>query len=247
MPPWFPGAAAPLDDAAERLRATRAKEKAVREELRALEQRRRRETVRQGQGPPLPSPALSAVLLLLFYFTSYETAVPVEYWERQRLPKLPREVLAEKLDDLFLHTDPFDVMELADPQGAPRHFLAASDPTSARALRLSRTRRYARHRAAAFLTKVRLRSWVEKANAERGLAPTTSLLIDQYNKECRQLPEPLRPRALEDPATCCYARVFARRWRQLVGGKIGKLRVQDYISLEEKRAKAASLFGVRYV
>ena len=243
MPAWYPGAAAPVGDAAERLRATTAKAEALRKELRALEQRRRRDLKRDGEGVPQPSLALSAILLLLFFFTGYETHLPVEYWERQRqkqrLSKLPREVLKDKIDDLFMETDPFDLLELADPNGSPRHFLSAAHPNPARALRLSKTRRFARQRAAAFLTKMRLRSWVEKANASRGLAPATTLLIDHYNKERAELPEGLRPPALEDPATNAYARVFARRWRQLIGGKIGKLRVQDYISIEDKRAKAA--------
>ena len=197
----------------------------MRKELRALQQRSRRHLKRNGDGAPQPSLALSAILLLLFFFSGYETHLPVEYWERQRkkqhLKNVSSDLLHNKVDDLFMETDPFDLMELADPNGSPLQFLAATDPFSARALRLSKTRRFARHRAAAFLTKMRLRTWVERANGLRGLAPTTTLLIDQYNKECEQLADGLRPRALEDPATNAYARVFARRWRQLVGGKIG--------------------------
>ena len=242
MPTWFPGAAHPVGDLDEQLRAATEKKQALRKELRAEMQRRRRELQRDGEVAPQPSLALSAILLLLFFFTGYETHLPVEYWERQRhkqhLPKLPREVLKDKIDDLFLATDPFDVLELADPHGSPVHFLGAADPNSAQALRLSKTRRFARQRAAAFLTKMRLRSWVETANASRGLAPSTTLLIEHYNLERHKLPEGVRPAALEDPATSVYARVFARRWRQLIGGKVGKLRVQDYISLEDKRAKA---------
>ena len=187
MPPWFPGAPQPLGDAAQLLRTTTARKQALRKELRALQQRSRRHLKRNGDGAPQPSLALSAILLLLFFFSGYETHLPVEYWERQRkkqhLKNVSSDLLHNKVDDLFMETDPFDLMELADPNGSPVHFLGAADPNSARALRLSKTRRFARHRAAAFLTKMRLRSWVERSNRLRGLAPTTTLLIDHYNKE----------------------------------------------------------------
>ena len=227
-----------MDELSQALRANTARRTAIRREVYNLARRERRASTRNGQGPLEPSPALRAILLLLFFFTGYESELPAEYWEqqreRERLPKLPRAALREKVDDIFMRTDPFDLLELADPQASLGGFLGADDPA---ALRLNRSRRFARQRAASFLTKMRLRSWVATANASRGLAPMTTLLIGHYNKEAQRLPEGLRPRHLEEPATSSYSRVFAKRWRQLVGAKIGKLRVLDHIPLEEKRAK----------
>ena len=232
------------DEDTERRSRSKAEQDALRRELRAAQQRRRRAEVQSGAAPQ-PSVCLQAILLLLFLFAGYDNTVAAEYWMRERktwrLPQLPREALQAKIDELFLSIDNFDLHELADPQGSPRNFLGGAEPGSARASQLERTRRFARKRALAFLVKMRLADWVENANARRGVAPTTRLLIERYNGEVHALPQGLQRSPLAEPATTGYARTFALRWRRSVGARIGKLRVQDFIALEEKRAKAASL------
>ena len=52
--------------------------------LRADRQRRRRAEKKADAEDPHLSPGLWAVLMLLFYFSGYDTAAPVEYWQLHR-------------------------------------------------------------------------------------------------------------------------------------------------------------------
>ena len=163
-----------MDHLSQALRANVARQRALKGELHVLEQRKRRAAARHGPGVPEPSPSFRTILLLLFFFAGYESELPAQYWEqdreRKRLPKLPRAALREKVDDLFMRTDPFHLLELAEP-----HPSVVADAPAAQ--RLNRSRRFARQRAASFLVKMRLRSWVQTSNASRGLAPMTTLLV----------------------------------------------------------------------
>ena len=231
----------------ERLAAERAANaealKEARAALRYERQREQRQRKREDAQHPHITPGLWAVLMLLFYYSGYDSAAPAEYWElhrrKQRLPPLPAEALKEKVEAFFLDVPPADLIELADPEGTPQYFLGRPlQDSEAFARRLPGLRRFARGRAASFLAKLRVRAWVESANSTKGLAPRTALLVEQYNAHRAAIPTPLAPRQLEHPATDSYSRLFAHRWRRMLKGKVGKIRVQDYVSLQEKRDKA---------
>ena len=95
--------------------------------LRLCRERKRRAEQRADAENPHLSPGLWAVLMLLFYFSGYDTAAPVEYWQlhrrAQRQPPLPAEALKEKMHSLFMEVPPADLIELADPDGVPAYFL----------------------------------------------------------------------------------------------------------------------------
>ena len=216
---------------------------ATRAELRAERQRLTRARKRDDVVDPQVSPSLWAVLLLLFYFSGYDTAAPAEYWELQRrslrLPPLPAETLKEKVESFFLHVPMAELLELADPAGVPQNILGRPlKDSEVFARRLPGLRRYARGRAASFLAKVRVRDWVQRANSTKGLAPRTALVVEEYNARRAVIPSPQMPLTLEHPATCSYSRLFVHRWRRMLKVKVGKIRVQDYMSMQEKRDKA---------
>ena len=213
---------------------------ATRAALRAERQRLKRARKRDDVQDPHVSTGLWAVLMLLFYFSGYDTAAPAEYWQlhrrSQRLPPLPADALKEKVESFFLDVPPAELIELADPEGVPQYFRGRPVKDSeAFARRLPGLRRFARGRAASFLAKVRVRDWAQSANSAKGLAPRTALVVQQYNAQRAAIPSPQEPRALDHPATSSYSRLFARRWRRMLKGQVGKIRVQDCLSAGEAR------------
>ena len=243
MPPKGHSLAADL----ERLAALRAANAAALQQARADLQRERQRLKRQRLAEDAANPHVStglwAVLMLLFYFTGYDTAAPAEYWQlhrqKHRLPPLPAEALKQKVEAFFLDIPPADLIELADPEGTPQYFLGRPLKESAAfARRLPSYRRFARGRAASFLAKLRVRDWVQSANSTKGIAPRTALVVAQYNAQRAAIPSPQPGRTLEHPAASSYSRLFAHRWRRMLKGKVGKIRVQDYVSQQDKRDKA---------
>ena len=217
----------------------------LRRSLKAVQQRKRREEARLAGSVPEPTPWLSAMLLLIFFWSAWDVSLPTIYWQKQRevqgQPPLPQEAMQRKVEDLFLRCDVSALAALADPERTPVYLVSHPAATGKKAAALQRRRAHCRAAARSFLAKMRLRGWVGRANAERGLAPTTRLLVERFNNERVQhaadavLPE------LRDPATDAYARVWAHRWRSFVGCAFSKIRVQDHIDMEEKRGKAGGV------
>ena len=243
MAPKARGEAAKLD----RLEALQANNAAAmasnRAALHLQRMRKHRAAQRADAEDPHLSPGLWAGLMLLFYFSGYDTAAPVEYWQlhrrTHRQPPLPAEALKEKMHSLFMDVPPADLIELADPEGEPAYFLGRPLKNSdAFARRLPSLRRFARGRAAAFLAKIRVRDWVQEVNTTKGLAPRTALLVDRFNEHRQAIPSPAEAKYLEHPATSPYTRLFAHRWRRMLKGKVGKVKVLDHVSMEHKRDKA---------
>ena len=243
MAPKARSLAAEVDQLAAMRAANADAMRATRAALRAERQRLQRVVKRDDGQDPHVSPGLWAVLMLLFFFSGYDTAAPAEYWQlhrrQRRLPPLPAEAMQEKVEAFFLDVPPADLIELADPEGVPQYFLGRPlKESESFARRLPGLQKFARGRAASFLAKLRVRDWVQRANTTKGLAPRTALLVEQYNAQRAAIPSPQAPLTLEHPATSSYSRLFAHRWRRMLKGKVGKVRVQDYMPQQEKRAKA---------
>ena len=216
--------------------------KLVSKEIKHLCRARRREAANHSAEVATPSAFLHATLLLIFYLSGWNTDLAVIYWQKRRegehRPPLPQEVLRTKFEDLFLQCDVNDLAELADPSGTPAFLLNHPGAQGVKAARLLKSRQYCRAQAESFLRKMRLRQWVSQANSARGVAPSTTLLVERYNRDLVQFSGSEHLLQLRSPATDRYARLWAHRWRRFVHGRWSKLRVQDYIDLEEKRDKA---------
>ena len=198
------------------------------------------------------SPALWSVLLLLFYFAGYDSAAAVEHWQLYRrtrqYPTLPADAVKAKVEALCLDGPPADLIELAEPEAMPAYFFCRPlrDSEAFTGL-LPSLRRLARGRAAAFLAKLRVRGWVDKANSTKGAPPRTALLAQRYSEQRQAIPCPEEPKHFQHPATRSYSRLFARRWRRALKGKAGKTRVQDEVAPQEKGVKAeGSVFFTVY-
>jgi hypothetical protein len=82
--------------------------------------------------------------------------------------------------------------------------------------------------------------WVDKLNTNKGLAPSTGQVLLRAEKLRQELPERHRPVAIGTAAQSS-SRMWAFRWRKRWGGRHGKIRVRDEISVDEMRAKASIL------
>ena len=121
------------------------------------------------------------------------------------------------VEDLFLGVDLAvltDLCDLAQP----------SDPSAAEvAVRISE--------------EWRLVQWVERLNEQKGVAPTTEMVLARLEERRSQMPEASRP-SHRGTSADGHARVWARRWRRRWGARYGKVRSREDIPLEEMQAKA---------
>ena len=92
--------------------------------------------------------------------------------------------------------------------------------------------------ALAYLQQWRVVAWVRDLNASKGVAPSTSSVLQRYETGRAGLPEAVRPRAAGGLADCS-ARAWARKFRKRWGGRHRKIRVREVVPLGEMREKAA--------
>ena len=97
---------------------------------------------------------------------------------------------------------------------------------------------HVRKRAFSWHTKSRLQDWVRKKNVDNGLSVPSRLVTKRYNEFLRDVPFNIRLQDLRDPSGDNYAKVFLHRWRRAVHSKWGRIRVEVFVPLEEKRSKA---------
>ena len=90
-----------------------------------------------------------------------------------------------------------------------------------------------------FVKEHQLGTWVWSRNHLFGTVVRTETLIEQYNTLTRDTEAPAEEQATVAAANTSTGRMWALRWRNRHGGKHGKLRVEEPISLEEKRTKVA--------
>ncbi len=120
-----------------------------------------------------------------------------------------------------------------------RHFFIEADPAFICALQDRDTTSLSPE---AFRTAVKIAAeyqlglWVRNENL-LGAAVRTTTMIEEFNTviASRQWPHPLQRIGSSDAST---GRNWAFRWRKRNGAKFGKLKVQEDVSLEEKRDKA---------
>ena len=107
------------------------------------------------------------------------------------------------------------------------------------------SQRQAWRRAAYFQNKMKLRRWVRTQNVERGLAPNSRMVIREYNILRKDTPFLFLQTDHPDPGTNSSSRVFLNRWRKEARGRWKSIRVLEYVSLEEKRAKVLFQNGIK--
>ena len=137
--------------------------------------------------------------------------------KRRRWPSKREEDLEREVEDMFLECDLEELLAWCNISAPP-------DPKAMEvAMRVAE--------------EWRLAEWVRLLNEQRGVAPSTAMVLERFEQRRSQLPEGVRPGprgvAVEDKV-----RAWALRWRRRWGGRHGSIQAREDIPLEEMRAKA---------
>ena len=205
-----------MDALRERQRAVRA---ALAENRRAVRLAEKAEEKRRAKIWRI-TPWLRNVVLILCLFASHAKEPVLKYMatvaRRRKWPPLSDEEVGRAVDDLYLEVSMEELVALADKE----------KPTDPSAMR----------EASRVYEEWRLAKWAERLNLERGLAPTTAMVLEQYRENREQAPEAARPRYCGVAAEV-GARMWAWRWRQRWGGRHGSVPTKENVPLDERRAK----------
>lgn len=192
----------------------------VRRELRIAKQRQRAAEKRVEKHWRL-TPWLQKVVLIIFSLAGHNAAPGAAYLatvaRRRRWPRKTDEDLERGVEDLFLAVDLEELASWCD----------AANPADPPAL----------EEASRVVEEWRLMRWVQRLNEERGVAPSTSSLLERSAQRRLQLPEAARPPergVVADGRNRAWALKFRRRW----GARHGAIRTLDALPVDEMRAKA---------
>ena len=160
-------------------------------------------------------------VLVIYALAGYVTEPAVKFLQQggrqRRWPSKTEEELAEMVEEYFLKVDLAEFALLTDTQ----------NPSDLPAMRA----------ALVCVEEWRLTTWAAQSNADCGVAPSTASVLQRWEDRRAGIAEEVRPRYLGTSADA-RARVWAWAWRRRWGGKHGRIRVQEPISLEELRTKA---------
>ena len=157
---------------------------------------------------------LAHIVLIIFVLCGYRAEAAVHYLaDHGRKRGWPAKVVVE---NVFMAIDVDDLVALCDLED-PRDLGAAKV-----AVRVSE--------------EWRLKHWVERLNFERGVAPSTEMVLARWAERREELPLICRPPDLGVAAEA-RSRAWAMRWRRRWGGRHGRIRVRDDLSTEEMQAK----------
>ena len=122
-------------------------------------------------------------------------------WERRTEVDVGR-----LLGDLFLQVDVDDLALLCD----------VANPSDVVAMRA----------ALRFWEQWSLAAWVKEVNQQKGVAPSTEMILDRLERQRLDLPEAARPAGKGDVAMA-KARAWALKWRRRWGFRYGAIRARE--------------------
>jgi hypothetical protein len=161
-------------------------------------------------------------VLLMYWLAACNAEAAVKHLEaagRQRhWPRASEEFLTEMIENCFLHADVDELAALGDE----------SAPSDAAAMRT----------ACRCVADWRVAVWVRLMNEEKGVAPSTGRVLARTGAERARFAVAEQFQSLGSAADV-RGRKWAHRWRLRWGGRIGKLRIQEPLSVEEMRSKVS--------
>ena len=195
----------------------------VRRALKRARQQASKFRKRRKEGTVVTDWCLRTALCIASAFKYDMTAAVVWLQSKHRrgapvAPGTEDDTLKEVLENYFLEAD-VDVLGMwFDPSTSvlPPAILATADH---------------------FVKEHQLSTWVWSRNHLHGTVVRTEMLIEQYNTMTSAPSASAEEQPLVAPATTSTGRNWAHRWRGRHGAKHGKLRVEEPITLEEKRTK----------
>ena len=165
----------------------------------------------------------SKVLLIVYVLAGYKVQPAVLFLamegRKKHWPERSDEELQTYLEDEFLHVDEKYLASLAD----------MSSPSDLICMR----------KAISFLHELGVVEWVRHVNLHQGVAPTTAMVLEQFQDRRSSYPEVLKPH-LVGSVDEGRARVWAWQWRVRWGGRYGHIRTRcDDMGAEEMREKVS--------
>ena len=165
-------------------------------------------------------PFLKHTALIIYRFAGYTAAPACKFLmnagRQRKWPAKADEDLEQMVEDLFLAVRLEEFDALTD-QNAP------SDEAAMK-------------KALAVVEEWRLVVWAQSLN-DRGVAPSTSSVLQQLDNSCARLPDEVRPRDV-GVIEQARARMWCWRWRSRWGARHGRVRIREDISVPEMVRKA---------
>ena len=191
------------------------------ENRRALQLARRRLKAESAQWE-LPIEA-QRVALAAYVLAGYDATASAkylaQYGRKRRWQPLATCDLTRAVEDLFLDKDLSEIVALTNFQ----------EPLDSGALEV----------AAVYVREAKVVAWAQTLNEERGVAPSTKLLLQRAEASRLELPESARPRALGAQVRN-HARKWVQRLRKRWGGRFGSIPAREEVPLEDTQAKAST-------
>ena len=201
---------AALDEA---LAETKKRARAAQQRARAAERKKEGEWKVEGD--------LQRAALVLFDKAGQKPDAAAAFLARaaakRKWPARPEVEVRRLVEDLFMSADLDEYTRLCDSAESP--FPSALQT------------------AIKFWEEWALAEWVDAANQNKGVAPSTEAVLERLERRRALIPENLRPPSRGVPAEV-KARRWACRWRRRWGFRHGAIRAREDIPLEELRDKA---------
>ena len=165
--------------------------------------------------------------MALVFLGNYTTDLAVDFWRdarrRKHLPALETSDMRERIEKYFLECDVDYFVNLGWGETA------------------STQRQNPFWPAWRWKVKMDLRRWVDTVNMRQGLAPSSSMVARRWNTLGHHPVFSLQN--VDDPRTSGAARVRLHKWRHAAGVRWKAIRIQERITLEEKRSKVEPILN----
>ncbi len=203
------------------LSAKRAAEDHVKElnrQIRALQQKKRRLSARAGQQAALPNPPLSRRVALVYKFAGQAADVTLDYVRGRGQPQCKTvELTAEQAQSVLREVSSASLQAAVPSCKILEAVLAAR-----------------------YVVEHRLYAWVLEQNCNFGVAPARAQMIQQA---LLRVPSGLCATARQAvqvglTGAARTQRKWLARFRARWGARLGVLKIEDYVSVEEARRKA---------
>ena len=160
-------------------------------------------------------------VLIIYVLAANSTEPAVKYLvncgRKRRWPDKSEDELVAMIEALVLQADEGELGSLID----------SDHPSDEAAMRAALT----------YIQQWRVVVWARGLNANKGVAPSTSSILERFELGRVGFAESVRPRALGTVAEC-RARAWARKFRRRWGGSHRRIRIREVVPLGEMREKA---------
>jgi hypothetical protein len=166
------------------------------------------------------TPWLKKVVLGIYVNAGYQAAPAVRFLQttasKRSWAKKDGDELERMIEDLFAEADLEELVGWSS-------FEEPSDPSAIKEV-------------VRYVQDWRTAEYARDLNTRIGVAPSTEDILRKVEENRLQLPLPCRPES-KGTAAEAKARMWAKRWREKWGGRYGKLRVLDDMTLAEVQQK----------